>query len=46
MEAKKGLVVVANIEKRETPECVIDIEVHSKVSKLYRVTAYVRRFIV
>ena len=45
LESKKGLVLTLSGEKQYSPENFINVQKYSKVNKLYRVTAYVKRFI-
>ena len=45
LESKKGLVLTLTAKKQFSPENIINVQKYSKINKLYRVTAYVKRFI-
>ena len=45
LESKKGLVLTLTAKKQFSPENIINIQKYSKINKLYRVTAYVKRSI-
>lgn len=45
LESKKGVVMMLNAKEQPSAENPIDVQKYSKVNKLYRVTAYIRRFI-
>ena len=45
LEMKKSCVLKVSIEETSNVECIMEIEKFSSLNRLYRVTAYVRRFI-